>query len=273
MRLIYPGQAELAAGDLAGLYGYPDTAGQLWVRANMVASVDGAASLAGRSGGLSGTADRLVFNLLRALADVVLVGAGTARSEGYGPARPAEAAPWWQELRAGRTAVPPIAVVTRLLTLDLSAPLITAAPADARTIVITTAAAPADRRAAATGAGADVVVAGDDAVDMRAAVGALAGLGHWRLLTEGGPRLLGELAGNGLLDELCLTVSPVLAGGTAGRILDAAGASVAGAGAGAQVLAGADPGGQPSPGSLGQLTLGHVVADDGYLLCRYQRAR
>lgn len=269
MQLIYPRQAELATADLAGLYTYPDTAGQVWVRANMIASVDGAASLDGRSGGLSGTADRLVFSLLRALADVILVGAGTARSEGYGPARPAGAAPWWQELRAGRTAVPPIAVVTRLLTLDLSAPLVTAAPPDARTIVITTSAAPADRRTAATAAGADVVVAGDDGVDMRAAVGALAALGHWRLLTEGGPRLLGELAASGLLDELCLTVSPVLAGGTGRRIVDAAGA-----GAGGHAPAGAVPGGgQASPGSLGQLTLGHVVTDDGYLLCRYRRAR
>jgi riboflavin biosynthesis pyrimidine reductase len=273
MRLIHPsgtGQAELTASELAGLYAYPEAAQPLWLRANMVASVDGAASLAGRSGGLSGAADRLVFGLLRGLADVVLVGAGTARAEGYGPARPA-AGPWWQELRAGRTAVPPIAVVTRLLSLDLSVPLITGAPADARTIIITTAVAPADRRAAAAAAGADVLIAGDGTVDMRAAVAALAGLGHRRLLTEGGPRLLGELAGYGLLDELCLTLSPVLAGGAAGRIVDAAGARAAAAGG--QVLAGADPGsGHGSPGSLGQLALSHVLADEGYLLCRYLRA-
>jgi riboflavin biosynthesis pyrimidine reductase len=272
MRQIYPvpaGAPEVAAAGLARLYAYPDRPAAPWLRANMVSSVDGAATLAGRSGGLSGGADRLVFNLLRGLADVILVGAGTARAEGYGPAHPAEAAGLWPDLRAGRAATPAIAVVTRRLDLDPAAALLTGCPADARTIVLTTSAAPADRRAAIA-ATADVVVAGDDTVDLRAAVAALAARGYRRILAEGGPRLLGTIAGSGLLDELCLTVSPLLAGGGAGRIMDAAGAAPMGASG--HVLAGAEPGSAPSPGSLGKLTLAHVLADEGYLLCRYLRA-
>lgn len=271
MRLIYPepaGRPELALTDLAGLYAYPPDQDRAWLRANMVASVDGAASLAGRSGGLSGQADKLVFNLLRGLADVVLVGAGTARSEGYGPAHPHHAAALWPQLRAGRAAAPPIAVVTRRLDVDISGPLLTGASGESRTIVVTTAAAPAGRRSAAVAAGADVIVAGEDAVDLRIAVAALAERGHRRLLTEGGPRLLAELAGLGLLDELCLTVSPLLAGGTGGRILDAAGAAATGPAG--RVLPGPPPPGAPgSAASLGRLTLGHVLADEGFLLCRY----
>jgi riboflavin biosynthesis pyrimidine reductase len=272
MRQIYPvpaGSPEVAVADLARLYAYPGQPSAPWVRANMVASVDGAATLAGRSGGLSGGADRLIFNLLRGLADVILVGAGTVRAEGYGPAHPDEAADLWADLRAGRPARPAIAVVTRRLDLDPAAPLLTGAPADARTIVLTTSAAPADRRAAIA-ATADVVVAGDGAVDLRAAVAALAARGYRRILAEGGPRLLGAITGSGLLDELCLTVSPLLAGGGAGRIIDAAGAAAAGAAG--DILAGAEPEGGPSPGSLGKLTLGHVLADEDYLLCRYLRA-
>jgi riboflavin biosynthesis pyrimidine reductase len=267
---IYPGPAdgtEVSTGGLARLYAYPAPRGRPWVRANMVSSVDGAATLDGLSGGLGGAADRSVFAVLRGLTDVVLVGAGTARAENYRPARPGAAAEIWPELRAGRPATPPIAVVTRRLTLDLSAPLIAEAPAHARTIIITTAAAPAERRAAAA-AVANGVVAGEDTVDLHAAVDALAARGHQRVLAEGGPRLLGQLAGAGLLDELCLTVSPVLAGGSGGRILDAAGPAAAG-----PELAGAEPGGGPaSPGSLGRLTLRHVLVADGSLLCRYQRA-
>src|SRR5579862_8368186 len=101
MRQIYPVAREVAGASLAECYAYPGTDGRPWVRADMVASVDGAATLAGRSGGLSGAADREVFGLLRFLADVILVGAGTARAEGYQPVRPHEGATW-AGLREGR---------------------------------------------------------------------------------------------------------------------------------------------------------------------------
>jgi riboflavin biosynthesis pyrimidine reductase len=233
----------LTEADLAALYAYPDGR---WLRANMVSSADGAATLAGASAGLSSDTDRRLFALLRTLSDVILVGAATVRTERYKPARPAPEP--WRGLRAGRTPTPPIAVITRSLNLDPDSPLITAAPADARTIVITTERAPADIKAALEPR-ADVIVAGDEGVDFRAAVAALAERGHRRLLAEGGPHLLGELLAAGLLDELCLTTGPLLAGPGPSRIVT----------------------GNPGSTSALPLDLAHVLAEDGFLFCRYTR--
>jgi riboflavin biosynthesis pyrimidine reductase len=234
---------------LAGLYTYPagEALDRPWLRANMVVSVDGAASLVGRSGGLSGPADRLVFSVLRSLADVILVGAATARAEGY---RPAAKRAIWPVLRDGRAATPPIAVVTRELSLDPDSPLIALAPAGSRTIVLTTAAAPGPRLAAVA-RHADVVVAGRDSLTPAAVLGALAERGFRRVLTEGGPSLLAQFTAAGLLDDLCLTISPLLEGGRAGRILTAPD------GAGGETRA--------------RLRLAHVLEDQGALLCRYLR--
>jgi riboflavin biosynthesis pyrimidine reductase len=214
----------------------------------MVATADGAASLKGVTQGISSDTDRRVFALLRTLCDVILVGASTVREEKYKPARPQEL---WSHLREGRPPTPPIAVISRRLDLDPDSPLITAAPAHARTIVITVAQAPADRRAELARY-ADVIVAGDETVDMATAVSALTQRGHRRMLAEGGPRLLAQLAEAGLLDELCLTIGPLMAGPGAPRI-------VAG-------TPGTGPVATPLP-----LTLTHVLEDDGFLLCRYTR--
>ena len=184
-----------AEPDLAALYAYPAGLDRAWLRANMIESADGAAAVDGLSGGLSGPGDRAVFGVLRALADVILVGAGTAREEKY---RPARVRPEWAGLRAGRPATPPIAVLSGRLGLDLAGPLLgsaTGGPApDARTIVITSAAADPDLRAAVA-AHADVIVAGERQVNLAVAAGELARRGYRRILAEGGPRLLGQLAG------------------------------------------------------------------------------
>jgi riboflavin biosynthesis pyrimidine reductase len=234
---------------LARLYGNGATADPAagnargWVRANMVASADGAVSLDGRSGGLSGPADRTVFIVLRSLAEVVLVGAGTARTEHY---RPVRASQIWPQLRPGDAPLPPIAVVTASLDLTGCEPLLAVPEGSTPTIVITTRAAPADRKAA-VGSVARVVEAGADRVDIGAALGELASLGYRRVLVEGGPVLLGHLIHAGMLDELCLTLSPTLAAGSAGRIVVPAGAGPAAA----------------------RLSLAHVLADDDFLFCRY----
>jgi riboflavin biosynthesis pyrimidine reductase len=252
MRQVYPGGSALTDAALAALYAYPErgAAPAHWLRANMVASLDGAATVGGRSGGLSGEADEQVFAMLRAHADVILVGAGTARAEGYGPVRPESEGLRWAFLRDGRPPSAPIAVVTRALDLDLGSALLAGAPPHARTIVITTESAPPGRRAAAART-AEVIVAGEVSVDLKAAVDALAERGHQRISCEGGPHLLAQLAGTGLLDELCLTVSPLLAGPEAARIVT---------------------GGLPMPGG-GTLpfALAHVLAEENYLLCRYVR--
>jgi riboflavin biosynthesis pyrimidine reductase len=251
--------ARSAVAVLAELYAYPAGPGPgsaPWVRANMIASADGASSLNGRTGGLSGPGDRLVFSVLRSLADVILVGAGTARAEKYRPVRPAEV---WAELRQGRPATPPIAVVTAKLGLDLISPLLAEAPPQARTIVLTTEQGPDDRRAAAAAAQADLAVAGTDRVTPDAMIDALAARGYPRILIEGGPQLLGQVIAAGLLDELCVTFSPVLEGGRASRILTPPFAAA--------------PGQERQQGPAAwppaDLALAHVLEDNGALLCRY----
>lgn len=229
---------ELDLFGLAGAYAYPR---ERWLRANFVSSADGAAYVDGRSGGLSADGDMRVFGILRVLADVILAGAGTARTEEYKPAR---RRPSLASLREGRPAAAPIALVTRTLGLNLSAPLFTDAPPDARTIVITCAASDEELRAE-TAKVADVIVAGDEAVDLAGALDALAGRGLGRVLCEGGPHLFGDLAAAGLVDELCLSLSPTLAGPGAGRIIAA----------------------EHFPAR--PLTLAQVLTDDGFLFCRY----
>jgi riboflavin biosynthesis pyrimidine reductase len=239
MRKILPeGSEELDDFGLAEAYAYPH---DRWVRANMVMSADGSATVDGKSGGLSSPGDKRVFGILRVLADVVLAGSGTVTTEQYKPARPR---PALAALRKGRPATATIAVITGSVDLDLSMPLFTEAPPDARTIVITSEAASADRRTAAAKV-ADVVVAGEKSVDLATAFSALADRGLGRVICEGGPHLLAQIADGGLLDELSLTISSTLAGPGAGRI-----------------LAG-------SPFSARTMTLAQVLAEDSYLFCRY----
>ena len=242
MRMIFPSAGEeLDDFSLAEVYAYPaDT----WLRANFVSSADGAAYVDGRSGGLSSPADMRLFGLLRVLADVVLVGAGTARTEQYKPAR---RRPALARLREGRPATVPIAIVSHSLDLDLGTPLFTEAPPDARTIVITCEGSPGNRRAEIAKA-ADVIVAGETQVDLAQAVGELAKRGLGRVICEGGPHLLGSLSAVGLLDELSLTLSPTLAGPGASRII-----------AGPQLPA-------------ERMSLATVLADDNFLFCRYTTA-
>ena len=203
------------------------------VRGGMVLSADGAAVHDGTSRGLSTAADRAVFRALRAVCDVVLVGAGTARAEAYGPVPLAAPLRAWREER-GLPAVPALAVVSRRL--DLPPDLVRAA------VVVTCASAPHEGLP-------DVVVAGGDRVDLADALDRLADRGLQHVLCEGGPALLGDLVAEGLLDELCATVSPRLAGAPP-------------SGASAGLLA------RPLPQPLA-LRLLSLVESDGTLLLRW----
>lgn len=212
----------------------------------MVASLDGAAQHNGRSHPLSSDADIRIFGVLRALADAVIVGAETVRQEGYRPARAREA------FRARRTAagqppVPAIAVVTASLDLDFGAPLFTEPLVP--TLLLTGAAAPADRVKAAGEAGAQVVIAGDGVtVDPARALRELADRGATRLLAEGGPRLLAQFAAAGAVDELCLTVAPLITAGDAMRIMNG-----------------------PALGAPQRFAPVSILEEDGFLFTRYAR--
>ncbi|MFJ3170961.1 pyrimidine reductase family protein [Streptomyces roseus] len=208
---------EWSLDELAEAYAYPALGPEgHWLRANMVSTLDGAAQHDGRSQPISSETDMRIFGTLRALADVVVVGAETVRQEGYRPARAREAFAA-RRAAAGQGPAPAIAVVTAGLDLDFSLPLFTSPLVP--TLVVTGAAAPAERVAAAAAAGAEVVLAGEGAaVDPARIVGELADRGLRRQLTEGGPRLLGQFVAADVLDELCLTISPMLAAGGAQRI-------------------------------------------------------
>lgn len=238
-----PGVTGLIA-KLAEIYAYPDQP-EPWLKANMITSVDGASSVQGRSGGLAGLADKLIFGLLRSLADVVVAGAQTARAERYGPAKPTAI---WPQLRKGRPPTPPIAIVTKRLTLDLDSPLIKG-NGGPRPILLTTSQAPADRveQARVT---AEVIIAGEDEVPATAIVGKLAELGHRKILVEGGPTLLAQLSAADLLDELCWTISPLIEGGGAARMTVSKSSE------------------QPVPRDF---ALRVLLEDDGFLLARYVR--
>ncbi|HEY3870335.1 MAG TPA: pyrimidine reductase family protein [Actinocrinis sp.] len=242
MRQLIPPPVRDRVPDLSAAYAYPVGA-RRWTRANMVASADGAAQSDGVSAGLSGEPDKKLFRVMRALADVVLVGATTVRTEGYGSAAVAREEFQRARAAAGQGPAPAIAVVSASLDLDFGARLFTEAAVP--TITVTVEDAPADRLAAARAAG-EVIVAGTGRVDLRRAVDLLAASGRGRILCEGGPHLLAGLAAAERLDELCLTLSPVLVAGPAKRIIDG-----------------------PAIDPKLRLVLHSLLTEDGFLFARY----
>ncbi len=215
-----------------------------WLMMNMAASVDGRISVGGVSGPLSGPADRRVFHALRTVADVILVAAGTVRAESYGPPASDEG----ERARRRANGVWPVArlaIVTGRVDLDFDAPLFH--DEASRPIVVTGEAAPAGRVAEARRV-ADVIVAGDRNVEPARALRELRELGARVALLEGGPRLNAAVVGAGLVDEVCLTVSPILVGGDGPGIVDG-----------------------PGPDVPVELELAHVLTEDGSLFLRYRR--
>ena len=213
MRRLLPDPAQLDDAALVEAYRVP--AGR-HVRVNFVTSLDGSVTVDGRSGGLGSPGDRRVFQTLRALADVVLVGHGTAAAEGYGPITPDSTV---GRLRAsiGRPPTASIAVVSRRASLDPASRLVTGAVSP--TILVTCASSDAGRREALAAAGVVVLVCGDDDVDLPLALDRLAALGHEHVLCEGGPTLLRDALTAGVVDELDLSIAPALVGGSH-RLLD-----------------------------------------------------
>ena len=175
------------------------------VRVNMILSVDGGAAFHGSAAPLSNPCDQNLLLALRCYADVVLVGARTARAERYGPVRLTSAQLAERRDRWGITDIPPVAVVTR--SADLPASLF--AERNQRPLLITT--TEVARTRPDLRARADLLLAGDTEVDIRAAVERLQARGYRRVLCEGGPTLLDGLISADLVDDMCLTLSPTLA--------------------------------------------------------------
>jgi riboflavin biosynthesis pyrimidine reductase len=212
------------------------------VRMNFVSSVDGAVEIDGRSGGIGGPADKATFPILRMLADGILVGAGTVRDEHYKGVRPAEPRRAWR-IAQGLPEYPRLVIVSGRLDIDPAHPALAGAPV--RPVVITHASSDDEKRDALA-AVADVRVHGVDRVDLIAAIRDLRetySMAH--ILCEGGPHLFGSLHTAGLVDEVCLSFAPLLAGPGAGRI-----------------IAG-------SEGPVRRLRLIHALTVDDELLLRY----
>lgn len=218
--------------------------GSPWLRMNFVTSVDGAVTVDGLSGGLGSDADRRVFDLLRVACDVVVVAAGTVRAEGYGPLR-VDAHHSRLRQEAGFEAQPRFGIVSGSLDLDPDDRIFTDAPV--RPLVLTTRASDPGRRAALSRV-AEVVECGDETVDGMELRSALSDAGTPRVHSEGGPALFGAFIASGAVDEVCLTVSPLLAAGDAGRIAHG-----------------------PVPEKPVGLSLAHIVRSDDALLLRYTR--
>jgi len=222
VRLLFPNPADDV--DVAALYRDAERPRSPWVLVNMISTVDGATAVGGKSGGLGGPADKKVFAAVRSVADVILVGAGTVRAENYGPDRR-------------------LAIVTASLDLEPDARVFAG---EVPPTVLTSSDADPARRAALAGVANIVDVNEGRRVDLRAALAHFEGV----VVCEGGPSLNGQLVADDLVDELCLSLSPLLAAGDSPRVAHGPGAD------------------EPRP-----LQLAHALEEDGLLFLRYVRSR
>ncbi|NUO36052.1 MAG: deaminase [Dermatophilaceae bacterium] len=243
MRLLVPGRSGLPAlADLddAGLfrvYACPDGR---WVRCNMVTSLDGAATGPdGKSGSINNEADHVVFEVLRALSHVVVVGAGTIRAEGYPPLSVAAPLLGLRHDLGLPDSLPVVAVSNRG-----SVPPTLSGCRDGRVLLAVPASAPGLEAARDDLGTENVLVCGDDSLDLPALLDELHTRGLDHVLTEGGPGLLGSFIAADAIDELCYTVVPQVVGDGPPRTV------------------GAD-------GTPADLDLGLLVEQDGTLMGRW----
>ncbi len=246
MRRLLPSPAQ-DPGDARLLHWYAPGGGPgPFVRFNFVSSVDGAASIDGLTGTLGTDADKRVFMLLRRFADAIVVGAGTVRAEGYGGELLDAASRAWR-LAHGMAERPLLVVVSGRLHLDAHSELFTRNPGE----ILLLASGSADPgRAAALGAVAEVLPAPDSGpgIDPHWIIETLHARGLRVIHAEGGPTLLGDFQRADALDSLCVTYSPVLAGGEGPRI--------------ARGRQGDEP---------RHLSLALLLEDEGTLLAEYRR--
>ncbi|MDH2443368.1 dihydrofolate reductase family protein [Amnibacterium sp. CER49] len=244
---LHPGPVVTDADDeqLLDWYSAPSGADP-WVRFEFIASADGAATVQGRAGGLGSAEDQRVLHLLRRLADVLLVGAGTIRAEGYGGELLDAPGRAWRQ-RRGMRPRPVVAVVSAHLDLDPASAFFADAPEPP--LVLTKDGADRDRRRALERV-ARVIGVGERAAEPGRILAALGADGHRVVHSEGGPTLFGAFQRAGAVDDLCLSLSPTLAGSDEPRIVRDA----------------------PLPAPLG-LRLAHVLRADDLLLLRYASGR
>jgi riboflavin biosynthesis pyrimidine reductase len=207
------------------------------LRVNFIASVDGAVTVDGLSGGLHGPGDKEIFDSLRMVCDALIVGSGTVKAEKYDALRLTPEARAWR-VEHGLPEFPLMVIVSGSMNLDYDQLVFADAPI--RPIVLT-------HRGAKASSVAEVIAVGDGEIDLAAGLAALHERGATQLLCEGGPSLLGTMIRKDLVTELCLTVSPLLVGGGPGRIATGA------------------------PGLAREMSLRHVLTLRDMLFLRYAR--
>ena len=185
---------------------------------NMIASADGAVAVDGTSGALGNPADEAVFSAVRACADWIVAAAGTVRAERYGLPRPGEASRRARRA-AGRAERPRLAVVSSSLNLDLDLPLFAEQRAGDDPPVILTGGAAAPEAVERLQPVAEVVRLQSPRPGPAEILAELVRRGAGVVLSEGGPSFNGQLADAGVIDELCLSVAPLVAGGSSPRIM------------------------------------------------------
>jgi riboflavin biosynthesis pyrimidine reductase len=204
-------------GRLTDFYAYPEDLRSCWVRGNMITSIDGGASDDGKSGGLAGPGDKALFVHMREAADVILVGAGTVRTENYSGVHFSVTQRQKRQSR-GQAEVPPIAIVTNSGRLERDSLVFTRTEVPPLILTCTDAVASTRRTLGGAAEVLDAAASDPAAVDVATALSLLAERKLFRVLAEGGPSLLGSLMARQLLDELCLTIAPIMVGGRAPRI-------------------------------------------------------
>lgn len=222
MRQLLPvptDSADVSDEQLVALYSEGIPGDSTFLRLNFVSSLDGSGvGPEGRSGSINTPPDNRVFAMLRAWADVIVVGAGTTRAESYEPVQVDDR---WAWVRGDRPRHTPLVVVGGSAELS---PKLHPRDDSGEVVLATTVAADRSRIASARAVIGtnNVLQQGDSVVDLKALLQSLEGRGWRHILCEGGPTLAGYLVAADLVDELCLTWSPLAVGGDGTRILKSA---------------------------------------------------
>ena len=244
-RLLPEPVADVDPMELYPALARPRPAGRPWLMVNMIASADGAIEVDGTSEALGDPADEAVFSAVRACADWIVAAAGTARAERYGLPRPAAAA---RRARrgSGRAARPRLAVVSARLDLGLDLPMFADRRADEDPPLVVTGLTAPRRGLERLEPVAEVVQVQSSQPSPEDILAILGDRGAEVVLSEGGASLNAQFADAALIDELCLSIAPMIAGGDSPRLVAGSTRSV------------------PVP-----MRLAHLLEDGGTLFARY----